>query len=219
MQEIVKKAADYINDAKNLTVEAEVEFDIAVSENLLAEYHGVLNLQMSRPNGFVLDYQDAAENTKIWFDGKSVTYLAVESNHYAVVPGAKSNAQTVSALYQDYGIRLPLTRLLFSDPHFEIMASGEGSDHLGMFKMNGHDVHHVAIHSGAADIQLWIDAGETPMVRKISILDRSHPLHPRYSARFSRFERAEQLDDAVFTATLPDKAAESKLTPISKNSK
>ena len=194
----------------------EVSFDIALSESLLAEYDGKLSLKMARPNRFALNYQDAGENSNIWFDGKAVTYLDVDTKHYAVVPGADSNAKTVAALFQDYGMRLPLTRLLFSDPHFEIMASGEGSDHLGMVMMNGKRVHHLAIHGGAVDIQLWIDAGDVPAVHKITILDRNHPLHPQYRAKFSRFERADQLDDGVFAAKLPDKAVETKLEPLKK---
>lgn len=211
-RQIVKRASDFIANAQNLTINADIEFDAKLSPTLVTQYAGKLVANLSRPGKLFIDYEDGRESVKIWIDGAEVTYLDTLTGHFAKLEGAETVEATAGALFQAYGLVLPLTRLLVADAHSEIMNSGTQRTYLGKVKMGAGYAHHIAIHGGATDIQVWVDAGETPIIRKLVTVNRSLPFAPHYSATFTKFETSEQLADDLFTPVLPADAKESQLS-------
>jgi hypothetical protein len=115
-------------------------------------------------------------------------------------------------LFQTYGLILPLTKLLMADTYAEIMEGGPLISHLGRGRLHDFEVEHVAIHGGHTDIQLWIESGENPIIRKIATRNRRVATHPRYVATFTRFEVVERLGDEIFEPTLTTSMKETEFT-------
>ena len=212
--ELLRKAADYLYSAKNLNIEAQVEYDNFLTPSLLVQYGGKLHIQMSRPDRLFVDFQDKLASRKIWIDGKNVTYLDVATKHYSQEPSKKTVGMTLAYLNQKYGLTLPLTNLFLTYAFAEISGRTHAIDYLGKTSLDGATVHHVVAHGAVADIQVWIDAGNAAIIRKILIINHGRPFAPRYSARFTKIEKPKKFSKKTFTPVLPEKSQKTKMISI-----
>ena len=74
--------------------------------------------------------------------------------------------------------------------------------------MNGTTCHHLAFVQDDLDWQIWIDAGERPLPRKLVIVYTSLPGAPQYAAVLSDWSFAKSLPDERFAAQVPKEAHE-----------
>lgn len=207
----MKKAGDYIKSSKHLALKADIEFDVLLSPTLLAQHHGQLEVKISRPNRFFVAYADNRESKKFWFDGETVTYLDIRTSHYAKVPGQKSIEDTTFELYRKYGLALPLANLLFSDAYDEINRGLRSISYVGKATLKGVSVDHIAVHGELTGMQIWIEEGNTPLIRKIVIVNHTLPQASRYVATFRKLERPSGFEGSVFAPALPTSAKETKI--------
>ena len=213
-QAILKQAADYLRSSRNLEIVAEIEFDVLLNPALVAQYSGELDVKMSRPDRLFVGYRDHSVSKKLWFDGKQLTYLDALTGHFARQPGKQTIEETVFELHRKYALALPLANLLFSRTSEEIFGNAHFVDYLGQVPMSGAPVHHIVAHSENADIQVWIESGGKPVIRKIVIISHRLPFAPRYSATFTKFEQPEQFSGSPFSAVLPEISHETKILAI-----
>jgi hypothetical protein len=210
-QDILKQAADYLKSSQNLEIEADIEFDVLLTPTLVAQYSGELEVKLSRPDGLFVAYRDHSQSRKLWFDGKELTYLDVLTGHFALEPGKATVEETVFELHQRYGLALPLSDLLFSRMPSGIFGNAHSADYLGLISISGATVHHIVAHSENADVQVWIESGGRPVIRKMVIINHHLPFAPRYSAKFTKFERREQFSASPFLPVLPEKSYKTKI--------
>jgi hypothetical protein len=212
--ELLRKAAAYLNSAANLEIEAQVEYDHFLTPSLLVAYTGKLHVKMSRPDRLFVGFQDRLVNRRLWIDGGDVTYLDVVTKHYSKEHGKKTIAETLAELHGKYGLSLPLANLLFSDSFARISGKTHAIDYLGKLSMGNTTVHHVVAHGEFADIQVWIDDGDAPVIRKILVINHGRPFAPRYSARFIKVGKPESFPNNTFSPDLPEKSRQTKMISI-----
>ncbi len=210
-REILRQAAEYLRSSQNLDVAAEIDFDVLLNPTLVAQYSGELKVKMSRPNKLSVDYRDHSQSKKLWFDGKNLTYLDVLTGHFAREPGKVTVEETVFELHRKYGLELPLTDLLFSRTPSGIFGNAHSANYLGQTSVSGTPVHHIVARGENADIQVWIEGGGKPVIRKMVIINHRLPFAPRYSAKFTKFERPSQFSGSPFSPVLPEISHETKI--------
>jgi hypothetical protein len=212
-REILQQAVDYLKSSPNLEVVAEIEYEVLLGPALVAQRSGKLTVQIGRPDRLFVAYRDHSESKKLWFDGKNATCLDVLTSHFAKEPGKEMIEATVFELHQKYGLALPLTNLLFSRTFPEIFANAHAIHYLGTASMSGVPVHHIVAHGDIVDIQVWVESGDKPVIRKMVTINHSLPHAPRYSAKFTKFEHPEKFSGNPFSPVLPE-VSHSKLYPL-----
>ncbi len=212
--ELLRKAATYLNSAANLEIEAQVEYDHFLTPSLLVAYTGKLHVKMSRPDRLFVDFQDRLVNRRLWIDGEDVTYLDVVTKHYSQERGKKTITETLAELHGKYGLSLPLANLLFGNSFARISGRTHAIDYLGKISMDNKTVHHVVAHGEFADIQVWIDDGDAPVIRKILVINHGRPFAPRYSARFIKIGKPKSFPKNTFSPVLPEKSQLTKMISI-----
>ena len=77
---------------------------------------------------------------------------------------------------------LPLADFLYADPYAVLMEGVTYGRYLGIHQAAGVACHHLAFSQDTIEWQIWIDAGEKPLPRKLVISYVQEPGEPQYSA-------------------------------------
>ena len=109
-------------------------------------------------------------------------------------------------LTREYGLNLPVTDLLVTDPCASLLANVRTGDNLGTHLAAGLACRHLAFTQKNADWQLWIENGKEPLPRKLVITDKTKMGWPQYAVTFQSFDFHPRLPAKIFTFT-PAKAA------------
>ena len=108
----------------------------------------------------------------------------------------------------EYGMVMPLADLLISDPYGSAMQNTKFGFYVNENQVRGVPCHHLAFRQDGLDWQIWIDAGDKPVPRKLVITFTGFPGQPQWSAQFDHWDFEPRLDDDAFTFTPPADARE-----------
>jgi hypothetical protein len=72
----------------------------------------------------------------------------------------------------------------------------------------------LAFDSDEVQLQLWIDAGDQPLPRKVVLNHKNLPASPQWTAYLSDWNFAPQLNDNLFAFTPPQGTEKIKFIPV-----
>ena len=101
---------------------------------------------------------------------------------------------------------LPLVDLLYSDPYAVLIEGVTYGRYLGIHQAAGVACHHLAFSQDTIEWQIWIDAGEKPLPRKLVISYVQEPGEPQYSAVIRRWNLESSVPEGLFTFEAPEGA-------------
>jgi hypothetical protein len=161
---------------------------------------------VERPNHVAADATGDTLSRASWYDGRTVTVLDKEHNVYATIEAPATIDATFDKLEDEYGVVLPLADLLYADPYAVLMAGVTYGRYLGIHQAAGVACHHLAFSQATIEWQIWIDAGDKPLPRKLVISYVQEPGEPQYSAVIRRFTLDAPVPEGLFIFEPPEGA-------------
>ncbi len=166
-QQLVKRVADFYKAAKTGQVAVELAMELKgkqVHESIASQ----CSLTFARPNQFRLTTTGDMTSMELVSDGtKLVTYLPL-LNAYTEQPAPVHWQRVLAQAAAATGSGMFLMNLLVDDPYRAMTAGVNAVNYIGQEKLDDTSVHLVAFQQARFDVQVWIDAGEKPIVHKIS---------------------------------------------------
>jgi hypothetical protein len=86
--------------------------------------------------------------------------------------------------------------------------------YVGQSKIRGVLCHHLSFDSDDVQLQLWIDAGDQPLPRKVVLTHKNLPGSPQWTAYLSDWNLSPQINDDLFSFTPPQGAEKIKFIPV-----
>ena len=163
-------------------------------------------IAVERPNRAAADATGDTLNRASWYDGKMVTLLDKEHNVYATVEGAATIDATLDKLADEYGVSLPLIDILYADPYAVLTEAITYGRYLGIHQAAGVACHHLVFSQATIEWQIWIDAGDQPLPRKLVINYVQEPGEPQYTATIRRWNLDPKFPEGLFTFVAPEGA-------------
>ena len=160
-------------------------------------------LSIRRPDGIHIDYGDDLSAKELWYDGKTVTLLDHLKNVYMQVETAPRIRDALEQMENDYGLFLPLASLLRGNAARDFEEGAARQRYLGLHDVDGIACHHVLFVGDVVDWQLWIDADDAPLLRKIVVNYKEIEGAPQHATVITEFIANPPLEDAFFAAQLP----------------
>ena len=77
-----------------------------------------------------------------------------------------------------------------------------------------HKCHHVAFRQDDVDWQVWVDAGDVPLLRKLVITYKNEAGAPQYTARLSRWNFQPRLSEHAFHYRPSESASRIEFLPV-----
>ena len=118
---------------------------------------------------------------------------------YATVLAPPTNREVLNAVYDKFGIALPLEELFrWGDGSNAVRLQALRSAYdVGTATIDGVETDHYAFREDDVDWEVWIQQGDQPFPRKLVIVDRKDPARPTFIARLT-WTLDPQFTDADF---------------------
>jgi hypothetical protein len=162
------------------------------------------NIHATRKGGFA--------DMELAYDGKTVTLIGHAAGVYAQVALEGTIDSMMDSLRNDYGVVLPATDLLMSDPATALMEGVTNVKDLGTGVINGQVCDHIALRSDDLDVQIWIAQGDAPYPCRYTISARTVDLQPQYTLQIDNWT-TEVAPDAL-SVSIPEGAEQVDLDSL-----
>ena len=204
--EVMRAMAALLANSKAFAFEAEERFDEIPSGQPRMLLTNVRRVGVQRPNKVVADTDGDTLRRSVWFDGQTFSVFDRTQNVYARIPMPGSIDTALDTLSDKYGVTVPLADLLYNDPYTVLTEDVTYSRYLGLHLAAGVLCHHLVFSQPTIEWQIWIDAGDQPLVRQLAISYVREPGEPQYVATLSKWRLLAALPDDLFRFEAPEGA-------------
>jgi hypothetical protein len=208
---VLQDMARVLRSTEAFSVHVEKVFDEVLRDGAKVQYAGAADVSIRRPDRFHVDYGDDLSAKEAWYDGEHFTLLDHLHNVYAQIPAAPPIVNVLDLLESDYDVFLPLAGLLRPDPSKEYGEGAHAQRYLGIHDVDGWACHHLLFQGDRVDWQLWVEASDQPLLRKVVVTYKKIESSPQHVALLTDWQLDPSLDDGQFVAALPDDAVRAEI--------
>ncbi len=202
--EILRAMSTHVASMRRFAFEAEEAYDELPGGQPRVLLTNLRRVAVERPNRVAADVEGDSLNRAVWFDGRSVTALDKTTLTYATFDASGSIDTALDRLSDRYGVNVPLADLLYADPYAILTETVTYSRYLGIHRAAGRPCHHLAFAQPTIEWQIWIDAVEKPLPRRLVITYVREPGEPQYAATITRWNVAPTFPDSLFMFEAPE---------------
>ena len=179
-------------------------YDAVQESGQKIEFHELREFTLARPDRLrVRHVRSDGVESRIVFDGKTISVLDGEANVYAQAPQPGALDDAIVYFVRDLGMRLPLARLLTTRAPDELERRVQSLVYVERTTVLPVPVHHIAGRAGNVDVQLWIAEGDRPLPLRIVLTYVEEPGQPQFRAQFLDWKTELPGGDDTFRFTPP----------------
>ena len=200
----LKAMSSYLAGLKTYSFQVEEFFDEVQDDGQKIQLSNQRHLSVSRPDKVFGEDEGDTANSLFYYDGKTATVFDRGQKTYATekVPG------TIDAMLDDLHDRFDtdqtLADFLFADPYKVFTEHVQSGTYVGLHYVGKVKCHHLAFRQKILDWQIWIDAGDQPLPRKLLITFKRQADQPQYTALIHRWDVNPKLSDDLFQFQPPE---------------
>jgi hypothetical protein len=213
-EKILQQMCDYLKAVKQFSFKAECTDDRVYTGGKKLQFAFDLEAYVRRPDRVRVNAAGDLENKEFFYDGKTITLYDKSQNHYAVMPAPATIDAAMAKAEKEYGLRVSLVDLAESNPCALMTKGVKNALYVGEGIVRGVKCHHLAFDRAHIQWQIWIEAGEKPLPRKLIITQKKLLGSPQWTAYFTEWNLSPQLSDNLFAFTPPEKASKIKFVPL-----
>src|ERR1700722_17192742 len=194
----LKAMSNYLAGLHTYSFQVEEFFDEAQDSGQKLQLSNQRHMSVSRPDKIFGETEGDTANSQFYYEGKTVTFFDRGPKTYAVekVPGTIDGM--LDDLHERFETDQPLADFLFADPYKEFLEDVQSGAYLGLHYVGKVKCHHLAFRQKTLDWQIWIDAGDQPLPRKLVITFKRQVDQPQYTALVHRWDVNPKLNDNLF---------------------
>ncbi|MGH9336799.1 MAG: DUF2092 domain-containing protein, partial [Vicinamibacteria bacterium] len=204
--ELVKQMSELLASTRSFALEAEEIYDEVPAHLPRTQMTNLRHVALRRPDRMVGDASGDAINRSFWYDGKTLSVLDKEQNTHATIPVPDTIDGALDAIFERTGMVIPLADFVYEDVYARLMESVQRGVYLGIHHVGDVACHHLSFEQATIDWQLWIDAGEKPLPRKLVIAYKTEDEVPQYAVTMSKWNLNADVSDELFVFEPPEGA-------------
>lgn len=209
----LEKMGRYMRTLKNFTVHGDSTIDLVTEDGQKLEFPGTVDYKVRAPNGLHLELKTDRKQREIFYDGKTLTVYGPKNKLYASTDAPLTISALLAAIDDKYGIELPLADLFLWGTERAPSSALKSAVFVGPARIGGSVTEQYAFRQEGVDWQVWIEAGEKPLPRRLVITTTDDPAHPQYASTLT-WNTSAALKDAAFTFVPPKDAHRIKLVEV-----
>jgi hypothetical protein len=215
-KQVLQQMCDFLKKQQQFSFKAEVTDDRVYAGDRKLQFGQEITAAFRRPDKLRLDGNGDVESKLLIFDSKTLTLYDKDQNHYGTLEITGDLDAALDKANKEYGVRVGLAEL-GSNRLCEHANQGLANAlYVGESKVRGVPCHHLALDKENLQFQLWIEAGEKPLLRKVVVTQKKLPAAPQWIAYLSDWNFSPQLADSLFAFTPPEGAQKIKFIPVKK---
>ena len=204
--QLVRQMSDLLAGATSIALEAQELFDEVPEHSPRQQLAGTRHVALRRPDRLVGDARGDAVHRSFWYDGATLSAVDWAQNTWVsgAVPPTIDGA--LDWAFDTTGTVVPLADFVYADPYSRLMGSVQRGVYLGIHEAAGFSCHHLAFEQATIDWQIWIDAGDEPLPRKLVISYKTEDEVPQYTVTITKWNLNAELSEDLFRFEPPEGA-------------
>ena len=200
---ILKAMSDYVGSQKTIELAFDSDIEVITPQLEKIQFTNSGQALLRRPDKLRAHRISGHADVAMFFDGKTVKIYGKHVNGYAQFDAPGSVDQLIHSLREGHGVALPGADFLLSNSYELLVAGVMEAKHIGRGVIDGVECEHLAFRNFDTDWQLWVEAGEQPIPRKLVITSKTLNSAPQYTLRIKGWETGVDASPDDFTFTPP----------------
>jgi len=169
---ILMDAYRYLGALDYFSFDAITTNDDDFRDLMLQEFTHRVHVDMLRPDKLQIHISGDIKNRSIYLFNDLFTVIDHDLNFYGQLQIPQTVDSALDYLFEKYDVKAPLANLLYTDLDKRV-APKEKGHYFGTTRVDGKICHYIGFVNEQRELQVWIEKGETPLIRKFSIIDKS----------------------------------------------
>ena len=203
---ILKAMSDYVGKQKSIELAFDSDIEIITPQLEKIQFTNSGQALLSRPDKLYAHRLGGHADVELFFDGKTVSIYGKHLNGYAQFDAPGTVDQLIEALRQGHAVALPGADLLLLNSYDLLSAGIQEAKYIGRGVIDGVVCEHLAFRNFDTDWQLWVEAGERPIPRKLAITSKTLNCAPQYTLRVKGWKTGIGASPDAFVFTPPANA-------------
>lgn len=199
---LIQSMTTYMKSLPQFYVAGQANYDQVYQNNNKIQYAVDFDYYVKRPGEFQLNLEGDVLHKQLLFNGKSLTIYDEDKAAYAVMETPSTIDEALDKALKEYGLSLALLDVARSNFGANILKDVQKSAYVGKSNVGNIVCHHVAFAKETMNLQLWIEEGDKPFLRKFLVTFKNNPAMPTWSAEISDWNLSPVLPDG-WTAFVP----------------
>ena len=212
--QVLQKMCDFLKSQQQFTYKAEVADDQVYEGGKKLQYEIDMETFVRRPDRLRVNAEGDLVDKQFYFDGKTITLYDKNDNVYGTLEVPPDIESALEKANKEFGVRVALTDLASPNLWELLNKRIKHSLYVGLPKVRGVPCHHLSFDGDEVQLQVWIDAGDQPLPRKVVLTHKNLPGSPQWTAYLSDWNFSPQLNDTLFAFTPPQGAEKIKFVPV-----
>lgn len=201
---ILMDAYRYLGALEKFSFTAVTSNDDVYRDTMLISYRHKVEVSLQRPDKLRVHVFGDLKNRSTYLLEGTFTLIDNEHDFYGQVQVPKTIDSTLDKLFENFNIKTPLANLLYTDLDKRLIPKHKGY-YFGATRLDGKACHHIGFTNKNREFQVWIEKGQTPLIRKFVIIDKIEKLNPR-STTLIRWDLHPHFDEKHFHFEAPEGA-------------
>jgi hypothetical protein len=214
--EVLKQMAAHKSSFDQVTIKGVTFTDARLGGGLMVSNSEEVRVSIDRPGSLHIDSFDGETKKSLYFNKGQLTVYNSTTNLYAQASIPDDIEAAVEFALEELGIEAPLLDMIYKDASVHLLGSDETILYLtNKARVGEADCHHLAIRGSEVDVQLWVEEGDRPVVRKLMIMSKWEGGSPRFMANL-HWDTSPKFEPGLFEFKAPKDAT--KIEFVTKSS-
>ena len=200
----LKAMSSYLAGLKTYSFQVEEFFDEVQEDGRKIQLGNQRRMSVSRPDKVFGEDEGDTASSLFYYDGKTATVFDRGQKTYATVKVPDTIDAMLDDLHERFDTHQTLADFLFADPYKVFTEHVQSGTYVGLNYVGKVKCHHLAFRQKILDWQIWIDAGDQPLPRKLVITFKRQVDEPQYIALIHRWDVNPKLSDDLFEFQPPE---------------
>ncbi len=214
---IVMDAYRYLGKLRAFSVDAVTTNDDYFQGEMVATFTHWIHIDLQRPGKLHIEVDGDLKNRSFYLNDGRFTIYDKHLDYYGELEVSRKIDAALDTLFEQYDIKTSLANILYSDLDKRIPPKNKGY-YFGTSEVDGHECHHIGFTNSVEEIQLWIEKGTRPLIRKFIVVDKTESYLPR-SGTILRWYLNPKFSQAVFDFTPSAKTVQIAIESYAKGGK
>lgn len=211
--EALRDMGTYLQKLKRFRVSTDLTGERVLADGQKLQHAASATMDVQRPDMVRISTETVQARRMLTYDGKTVTLFTPAQKYYSSVPFTGTLDALTDALENRYGVQIPLQDLFLWGTPAAPVDKIESAMNAGQDLVDNVVCEHYAFRQGSIDWQIWIQAGDKPLPRRLVITNRADEARPQSTSTID-WSLQPSFKNSNFTFVPPQGARKIELVPV-----
>jgi len=214
---IIMDAYRYLGKLNRFSIDAVTTNDDYFHDEMIATFTHQIHIDLQRPGKLYIAVNGDLKNRNFYLNEGHFTIYDEDLDYYGKLEVARKIDTALDDLFEKYDIKTALANILYSDLDKRTPPKDKGY-YFGISEVDDVACHHIGFTNDVQEIQLWIEKGVRPLIRKFIVIDKTEKYLPR-SGTILHWDLHPKFRDKLFTFIPMDTTVEIAIEAYEKEEK